>query len=82
MWSKLSLLPPFLFPTDHAEPETSSNLFSGGFFPSGLRLFFPQPWADFPHHQSLDSKAAVLLDLPGTIITTVGGVAGRQSKWR
>lgn len=36
------------------------------------QIFFPP--------QSLDSKAAEQLYLPGTIITTVGGVAGRQSK--
>lgn len=40
------------------------------------QIFFPLP------PQSLDSKAAVQLYLPGTIITTVGGVAGRQSKRR
>lgn len=39
------------------------------------QIFFPPP-------QSLDSKAAEQLYLPGTIITTVGGVAGRQSKRR
>lgn len=90
MRSKLSPLSFFLLPKDHPGPETSCNLFKGGFPPSGLRLLSPPPRADFlsPPPQSLDSKAAVQLYLPGTIITTVGGVAGRQSerrwkrKWR
>lgn len=76
---------PFLFfPPNETAPnrKQAPTCSKGGFFSSGLKTALPSALGRFLPHppKSLDSKAAVLLDLPGTIITTVGGVAGRRSK--